>query len=115
MPDMQSNVASDFLISTWFDDAISESVLALFYRPLRISCKKGTDNEIAYGSKVPVSLRYEWLFRHQSLFAPSFYLFTGAIRNFDEARKSEIVSKGSVRIISFPVFPAHNILSMIRA
>ena len=51
--------------------------------------KKGTDTEIANGSKVPVSLGYSWLFRHQSLFAPLFLSVTSAIRNADEVEKSE--------------------------
>jgi len=49
---------ADFLTLTAFDTAISKSMLAFFYSLLRISRKKGTDNEIATGSKVPVSLRY---------------------------------------------------------
>ncbi len=65
-------VVSDFLNSAWFRKDISEFLLALFYSPLRIGRKKGTDNEIAKVSKVRVSLGYAWLFRHQSLFASFF-------------------------------------------
>ncbi|OQB98308.1 MAG: hypothetical protein BWX80_04015 [Candidatus Hydrogenedentes bacterium ADurb.Bin101] len=79
---------SDFLTSTGFDNYISEFRLALFYSPLRMGRKKGTDNEIANVSKEPVSLGYSWLFRHQSLFAPFFLSVTSAIRNADEAGKS---------------------------
>ena len=60
----------DFLTSTGFDNDISEFKLAFFYSPLRPGRKKGTDNEIANVSKIPVSWGYSWLFRYQSLFAP---------------------------------------------
>jgi len=82
--------STDFLTSAGFENDISKSMSELLYSPLRIGRKKGTDNEIANGSKVPVFLRYQWLFRHQSLFAPFFCLFKSAICNSDEVGKSEV-------------------------
>jgi len=64
---------SDFLNLAGFDNDISEFMLALFFCPLRMGRKKGTDNEIANVRQVPVSLGYSWLFRHQSLFTPFFF------------------------------------------
>ena len=86
----KTKMSTDFLTSAGFENDISESMSALLYSPLRIGRKKGTDNEIANGSKVPVSLRYQWLFRYQSLFAPFFCLFKSAICNSDEVGKSEV-------------------------
>ena len=83
-------VRSDFLIPSGFLDDISESRLALFCRYLRINRKQRATQRNSQGRQSTYILCYERLFRHQSLFALSFCLFTSAIHISDEIRKSEV-------------------------